>query len=256
LTANLQLQPCRNPSRRARPGYPGRAWRELVAPRGPGGASIECSSALHLPTAVFSTARRACDVASDALCRGPREPTRPCGRTSSRKPPGAASAARLVKDAPLRRHQDAFPRRVLSPLRERLAPPAGSSTARHRAPGFAAVSRLRAPFRATEHEAGRLDPALPAADDRRGADLDQVPLVDFCNQFQSTSTTTGSTDPRPGFRRRGAPSLRWTGRRPPDGVEAIRPVDDRIRVVPPDVVRLVEPRGPGALPAGDLIRDR
>jgi hypothetical protein len=28
------------------------------------------------------------------------------------------------------------------------------------------------------------------------ADLDQVPLVDFCNQFQSTSTTTGSTDPR------------------------------------------------------------
>jgi len=83
LTANLQLQPCRNPSRRARPGYPGRAWRDLVAPRGPGGASIECSSARYLPAAVFSTARRACDVASDALCRGPREPTRPFGRTSS-----------------------------------------------------------------------------------------------------------------------------------------------------------------------------
>jgi len=42
-----------------------------VMPRGPGGASIERSSALHLPTAAFSTASRACDVASDALCHSP-----------------------------------------------------------------------------------------------------------------------------------------------------------------------------------------
>lgn len=44
--------------------------------------------------------------------------------------------------------------------------------------------------------AGRLDPTRSTAVTRRGADLDQVPLVDFCNQKQSTSTTGGSTDPR------------------------------------------------------------
>jgi len=52
-------------------GLPRSRRRELVVPRGPGGASIERSSALHLPTAAFSTASRACDVASDALCHGP-----------------------------------------------------------------------------------------------------------------------------------------------------------------------------------------
>jgi len=52
-------------------GLPRSRRRELVVPRGPGGASIERSSALHLPTAAFSTASRACDVASDALCRSP-----------------------------------------------------------------------------------------------------------------------------------------------------------------------------------------
>jgi hypothetical protein len=57
---------------------------------GPGGASIERSSVLRLPIAVFSTANRACDVASDALCRGvPRssglsaEPTRQTARPAS-----------------------------------------------------------------------------------------------------------------------------------------------------------------------------
>jgi hypothetical protein len=39
--------------------------------RGPGGASIDCSSAPSLPVAAFSTADRACDVASDALSHDP-----------------------------------------------------------------------------------------------------------------------------------------------------------------------------------------
>jgi len=53
---------------------------------------------------------------------------------------------------------------------------------------------------------------------------------------QSTSTTTRSTDPRP-LRRHGAPSLRWAGRKPPDGVEAIRHANHWIRVMPPDAPR-------------------
>jgi hypothetical protein len=99
LTANLQLQPCRNPSRsRALSGYP---WEPTmgVMPRGPGGASIECSSALHLPTAALSTASRACDVASDALCR---DPTRADPAFRSNLPGETARhrlRRRLVKDS-------------------------------------------------------------------------------------------------------------------------------------------------------------
>jgi len=94
-----------------------------VMRRGPGGASIECSSALHLPTAALSTASRACDVASDALCRDPARAD-PAFRSNH---PGEAAKHRLrcrpVKDAQLRRHQDAFPRRVLSPLQNGLRRP-------------------------------------------------------------------------------------------------------------------------------------
>jgi len=69
-----------------------------VMPRGPGGASIECSSALHLPTAALSTASRACDVASDALCR---DPTRADPAFRSERPGDTARRrlrCRLVKD--------------------------------------------------------------------------------------------------------------------------------------------------------------
>jgi hypothetical protein len=161
-----------------------------VVPRGPGGASIECSSALHLPTAAFSTASRACDVASDTLRRDPVRAD-PAFRSNL---PGETARQRLrrrlVKD---NRFADArapsldecslpcwsglaFARapRACAPSRRTLAfasrspEGAGSSTARHRAPGFAAASRLRTPFRHTEHEAGRLDPTLPAAVARHG----------------------------------------------------------------------------------------
>jgi len=61
--------------------------------------------------------------------------------------------------------------------------------------------------------------------------LDQVPLVDFCNQLQSTSTTTGSTDPRSELVDAAPPACAGLGGEPPDGVEAIRHADHRIRVV-------------------------
>jgi len=64
--------------------------------------------------------------------------------------------------------------------------------------------------------------------------LDQVPLVDFCNQNNPRAQPQDHPIPRPA-RRRGAPSLRWAGRKPPDGFEAIRHTDHRLRVVPLDV---------------------
>jgi len=69
LTAKPQLQPDRNPPLPARPGYPDRdggPWCHAVL------AELRSNAphALHLPAAAFSTASRACDVASDALCRG------------------------------------------------------------------------------------------------------------------------------------------------------------------------------------------
>jgi len=86
------------PATRCPPGFPRSRRRELVVPRGPGGASIECSSALHLPTAALSTASRACDVASDALCRDPAR----AGPAFRSYLPGEAARhrlrRRLVKD--------------------------------------------------------------------------------------------------------------------------------------------------------------
>jgi len=70
--------------------------------RGPGGAPIDGSSALHLPVAVFSTARRARDVASDALCRAPRRIRHRCRIPIA---PGRRTrlCRRLVKDVGVRR---------------------------------------------------------------------------------------------------------------------------------------------------------
>jgi len=135
--------------------------------------------ALRLPAAAFSTARRACDVASDALCR---DAPRGAGLSaaSSRRHRQALHPRPSRQRRPLQRHQDVFPRRVLSPLRKapalaetlRLAPPPcrrfrDDRRRRitdnpppyprlcHRAP----ASGTRSP---TEHEAGRLDPTHPA----------------------------------------------------------------------------------------------
>jgi hypothetical protein len=103
LTAKLQLRLCHNP-----PGHPGGALR------GPGRASIESPSTRCLPTAAFSTAGRACRLASDALCRDRPVRARPLGpaRVDRRQdPPGPLPRQRQ----PLRRNQDAFRRRVASP---------------------------------------------------------------------------------------------------------------------------------------------
>jgi len=156
------------PRTRRRPG--------AVMPCGPGGASIECSSAWHLPAAAFSTARRACDVASDILCRDPSGPVQPFGRASPwhrQAPPPPPSRQRRL----LPRPQDAFPRR---------APPCNAGDAR----------RLLQPE-------------------------------------QSTSTTTGSTDPRSELVHAARPACAGLGGEPLDGVEAIRHADHRIRVMTP-----------------------
>jgi len=70
--------------------------------RGPGGAPIDGSSALHLPVAVFSTARRARDVASDALCRAPRRIRHRC-RIPIASGRRTRLCRRLVKDVGVRR---------------------------------------------------------------------------------------------------------------------------------------------------------
>jgi len=138
--------------------------------RGPGGASIERSSALHLPTAALSTASRACDVASDALSHGPAEPIRPFGRTFPMRTARHRLHRGLIKDRRFVAARTPSLDECSLPCKERLrlsppplglAPPpvtallsherspggTGSSTARHRALGFAAASRLRTPFR-------------------------------------------------------------------------------------------------------------
>jgi len=72
--ASLDGEPPASASAAIRPaglevGAPG--THAIQTLRGPGGASIDCSSAPSLPVAAFSTADRACDVASDALSRDP-----------------------------------------------------------------------------------------------------------------------------------------------------------------------------------------
>jgi len=62
--------------------------------RGPGGAPIDGSSALHLPVAVFSTACRADDVASDVLCCAPRRIQHRCRiPVASGRRPGSAAVS-------------------------------------------------------------------------------------------------------------------------------------------------------------------
>jgi hypothetical protein len=131
-----------------------------VVPRGPGGASIECSSALHLPTAAFSTASRACDVASDALCRCPSERTRPFGQAFSTGPPGAAPAAVSSKTTasstpgrlPSTSALSLAGQRALSRARPGLAPPSS------RPPGL----RRGDPLEVQDHrQPATVLPALP-----------------------------------------------------------------------------------------------
>jgi len=133
LTAILQLR------QRSRPALRGsgtvelwsraRRWRRPVL----AGAAIGSPSVRRRPAAVFSTASRARDTTSDALCRA--------RRASGLSPLPAGSQVRcrrrLVKDTDL-----IEPERLPSdecPL----------SRARHRSHGFAAASRLPALVRST-----------------------------------------------------------------------------------------------------------
>jgi hypothetical protein len=84
--------------------------------RGPGRASIDGSSAFHLPVAVFSTARRARDVTSDVLFCTPRRIRHRC-RIPIASDRLARLCRRLVKDVDFRRSRDRTPSivRVLPP---------------------------------------------------------------------------------------------------------------------------------------------
>jgi len=128
----------------------------------------------------------------------------------------------------LRRNQDAFPRRVLTPPPPRTLrfEGAGSSRARHRSRGLPPRPGFRRPF--TVRAQG-----WTARPDR---------VSDRTRRLSSTSATRNNPrarlrdPPIPGsaHRRRSSPSLRWTGRRPPGrGWGPIRHDDRRIRVAPP-----------------------
>jgi hypothetical protein len=97
LTANLQLRPRSDLPGELPEGIgPERSWDGMR--RDPGGASIESSFALHLPAAAFSTAHRACELASDALCRDPRRPDPTLRPNPARESHQARVRRRLVKD--------------------------------------------------------------------------------------------------------------------------------------------------------------
>jgi len=116
--------------------------------RGPGEASIEGSSARRHPAAEFSSAYRAHDIASDVLCRDPARTGSSLSAGPARAMPPGSPPRPPRQRRSLRRNQDAFPRRVLTPPRPRSlrTEGTGSSRARHRAHGFAAASRLPTPF--------------------------------------------------------------------------------------------------------------
>jgi len=149
LTATLQLQLCHN-----RPGVSrGRSPdpRLKRAPRRSGRASIESSSALCLPTAALSTARRACSLASGILLHD--HPARPdLSIRSALTAAGLRLRRRLVKDSRVVETRtpsldecalpcSAWPRSPLARPRETGV--TGSSRTRHRTHDFAAVGRLR-----------------------------------------------------------------------------------------------------------------
>jgi len=243
LTANLQLQPCRNLSLSGALGLPRTRRRPgAVVPRGPGGASIECSSAVHLPAAAFSTASRACDVASDALCRDPPGLIRPFGRASPVAPPGVASAAVSSKTTASSTPGRLPSTSAVSPASRIIDSPPPCSRLCRREP----ASDTPSPRRARVRDTRRRYVARPNASPRRlpgaVADLDQVTLVDFCNQNNPRAQPQDRADPRSEPVRAARPACAGLGGKPLDGVEAIRHADHRIRVMTPDVRSSLEAR--------------
>jgi len=216
----------RSPGRR--PGRdPARSWRSLD--RG--------SSALGLSAAVFSTAHRARSVASGALCRGSPRPNL-IGR--ARRPSLSVESARLA--ARFRLH-----RRLVKSSRFAGARTPSVDECLSPAPACAGHGFRRGPFcpahacaRAGPKGAGSSKPVtVPTASPPRAGfrrpftvraqswmarperfeRLDQTPLVDFCNQFQSTSTTTRPLDPRHVLVDVARPAYAGLGGNPPGGVK-------------------------------------
>ena len=189
--------------------------------RGPGGASIDCSSAPSLPVAAFSTADRACDVASDALSRDPPR-TWPRDRIPFAWGRWIHLRRRLVKDDDLagseRLPSTSSPSPWASGFRRRRV---GSRGACHRS----RCSRAHG-SRHCDPASGAASPAEPPVGRARGLDpwsLDQdpAPLIDFCNPNNPRARprdrpippcAAGSSweqAPRPGSRKRPhSPSVR------------------------------------------------
>jgi len=180
------------------------------APRGPGGASIECSSALRLPAAALSTAHRACDVASGAPCRGPLRAA-PALRPN---PPGenrqARLPGRLVKDDRFVEPGRLPSTSALSPV-PRLAPLSGIAGS---PPPFSRLCRRDPASDAlspSEHEAGWLDPTpstwFPAW---RPAWTRRLSSTSATRTIHEHNRTTARSPAR--ACRRVSPSSRWAGR--------------------------------------------
>jgi hypothetical protein len=116
-------------------------WRRPVL----AGAAIGSPSVRRRPTTVLSTASRARDSTSDALCRAQLLP-----RKLARFPLRARPAFPVVSSKPpVRSDQSAFHRRMLPVQAGSQATP-GTGT-RHRSHGFAAARRLPEPVRALVH---------------------------------------------------------------------------------------------------------
>jgi len=170
LTASLQLRRCCDLPAASGAEASEVTWQEHRSVLA--GAAIDGPSERRLPAAVFSTARRACNVASDTLCRASSREAETPRRRSAR----SARAAFSSKTTALT-NQGAFHRRVLPPPRLRE----GSRGARHRSHGFATASRLPALVRlvrALARSPSRGGEARPDTVTVWG----QAPLVDFCNQ--------------------------------------------------------------------------
>jgi len=237
LTANLQLRPVPQPSREPRGAArgprlePGLRASACAVERVPGGAPIVGSSALHLPPAVFSTARRACDPTSGVLVasRGgssiaaaspsPRSARSGSAAVSSKTTafavPGrlpstsAPSPGRAGACAPARGITESPPPVSLLAC-SWLSPPR---------PGFRRLFTRRALPR--EQGAGRLDPGPfgpgPSAARR------------LLQPTRPASTTTVSPDPRLRRARAGPACARALRSPSPPGVAAVGSIERQSR---------------------------
>jgi hypothetical protein len=192
------------------------------AQHSPGGASIESSSAPSLPIRAFSAADRACDVASDVLCRRPRvnpstiardqipitvgRPTRlrrrlAKGRRLHRIRTPSIDECSLLRHLRFRaNHACACASRLRARRRdheETIAGgaetlPATNRSRCSRARGFHHCDPVPAPLHLPSlpgGRAGRLDPRAPKG---RGP----CAAHRLLQSKQPASTTTGSSDPR------------------------------------------------------------